>query len=259
MTRSETSLDKAHRTRGVRPGDLGVDQVLAFLRRIVPPPPARILDAGCGRGDLACRLAAEGFEVTALDNSADAVRAARAAGVAAVHADFLDHTDGFYDVVLFARSLHHMHPLPDTVAHASELLRPDGRLVAVEFARERADRQTATWFYDVRALLLEAGVLDIAEEGASPGDPLDRWRADHFPTDSPPLHTGGTVVAEITRRFEVIETADIPYLYWHLSRWLEDTSRGWNVARRLFEIEIRRIADGLLMPVGFRLAATPRR
>lgn len=243
----------------MKPGDLGVEQVLSFLRRVVPPPPARILDAGCGRGDLACRLAAEGFEVTALDNSADAVRAAREAGVAAVHADFLDHRDGCYDVVLFARSLHHMHPLPDTVAHASGLLRPEGRLVAVEFARERADRKTAAWFYDVRALLWEAGVLEIAEECASPGDPLDRWRADHFPTDSPPLHTAGAMMEEITRRFEVIETADVPYLYWHLSRWLEDTPRGGDVARRLFEIEIRRIADGLLNPVGFRLSATPRR
>jgi hypothetical protein len=179
--------------------------------------------------------------------------------VAAVHADFLEHRDGCYDVVLFARSLHHMHPLSDTVAHASGLLWSEGRLVAVEFARERADRKTAAWFYDVRALLREAGVLEIAEEGASSGDPLDRWRADHFPTDSPPLHTGGAMMEEITHRFEVIETADVPYLYWHLSRWLEDTPRGWHVARRLFEIETRRIADGLLMPMGFRLAAKPRR
>ncbi len=241
------------------PGDLGVEHALSFLRRVVPPPPARVLDAGCGRGDLARRLAAEGFEVTALDSSADAVRAAREAGVPAVHADFLDHKDGRYDVVLFARSLHHMHPLPDAVAHASALLRPDGRLVAAEFARERADRRTAAWFYDVRAVLLAAGVLELAEESASPADPLDRWRADHFSPDGRPLHTAGAMMVEITRRFEVIETEDVPYLYWYLSRWLEDTSRGCDVARRLFEIEIRRIADGLLAPVGFRLVAKPRR
>jgi SAM-dependent methyltransferase len=247
------------RTRDTGPQDLGVEHALSYLRRVVPGPPARILDAGCGRGDLARRLAAEGFDVTALDSSADAVRAAREAGVPAVHADFVTHTDGPYDVVLFARSLHHMHPLPDAVAHASALLRPNGRLVALEFARERADRATAAWFYDVRALLREAGVLELAEENASPVDPLDRWRADHASRDGQPLHTAEAMIGEITRRFEVIATEDVPYLYWYLCRWLEDTSRGYAVARRLFEIEIRRIADGLLAPVGFRLVATPRR
>lgn len=247
------------KARGARPGDLGVDQALTFLRRVIPPPPARILDAGCGEGDLAGRLVAEGYRVTALDSSSDAVRAAREAGVPAILADFLDHTEAAYDAVLFVRSLHHMHPLPDAVAHASELLRPGGLLVAVEFARERADGNTASWFYDVRALLREAGLLEIDEEDAPPADPLDRWRADHLERDGHPLHTGGAMTVEIMRRFEAIAAEDVPYLYWYLARWLEDTPRGCDVARRLLEIEIRRIASGMLVPVGFRLAAKARR
>jgi SAM-dependent methyltransferase len=244
--------------RGARPGDLGVDQALTFLRRVIPPPPARILDAGCGQGDLAGRLAAEGYQVTALDSSSDAVRAAREAGVPAIHGDFLDHREAAYDAVLFIRSLHHMHPLPAAVARASELLRTGGVLVAVEFARERADRTTASWFYDVRALLRETGLLEIEEEDAPPADPLERWRADHLERDGHPLHTGGAMMVEIMRRFEAVAAEDVPYLYWYLARWLRDTPQACGVARRLLEIEIRRIAAGMLAPVGWRLAATLR-
>ncbi len=32
----------------MRPIDLAIEQTLAFLHRVLPPPPIRILDAGCG-------------------------------------------------------------------------------------------------------------------------------------------------------------------------------------------------------------------
>ena len=39
----------------------------ASLRRLLPPPPARLLDAGAGTGFLSLLLAREGYRVTALD------------------------------------------------------------------------------------------------------------------------------------------------------------------------------------------------
>ncbi len=239
----------------MRPIDVAIEQTLVFLRRVLPRPPLRVLDAGCGRGDLAARLTASGFEVTALDSSPQAVRRARAIGVPAIHADFLEYDAAPYDAVLFCRSLHHMHPLPGAVARASALLKPGGRLVAEEFARERADRQTAAWFYDVRALLRDAGVLEFAKERGRRTDPLDRWCADHREKHGHPLHTSQAMVAEITRRLEVTDTEDAPHLYWYLTRWIEESPRGCAVSRRLLEIETRRITAGLLAPMGLRIVA----
>src|ERR1035441_5522054 len=39
----------------------------ASLRGLLPPPPARVLDAGAGTGFLSLLLAREGYRVTALD------------------------------------------------------------------------------------------------------------------------------------------------------------------------------------------------
>src|SRR5579864_1937996 len=47
------------------------------LRRLLPRPPARVLDAGCGPGLYAMPLAASGHDVTGVDVSAAAIRHAR--------------------------------------------------------------------------------------------------------------------------------------------------------------------------------------
>jgi SAM-dependent methyltransferase len=245
----------------VRPIDVAIDQTLDFLHRILPAPPLRVLEVGCGSGDLARRLLREGFEVTALDASSEAVRAARAAGVPAVEADFLGYNNDPYDVVLFVRSLHHMRSLSDAVVRAAALLHANGWLIAEEFARERADRETAAWFYDNRELLRVTGVLTNAGDGPtsdasdSTFDPLERWRVDHKGETGHPLHDRNAMLAEIERRFEIIDSQDVPYLYRYLSQWIEESPRGCALAHRLLEIETRRIAQMLLAPIGFRVVA----
>ncbi|HYM70540.1 MAG TPA: methyltransferase domain-containing protein [bacterium] len=240
----------------MRPIDVATAETLGFVRRALPAPPLRVLEVGCGPGDLAARLLADGVDVTALDASADAVRAARAAGVPAVHADFLAYHDEPYDALLFTRSLHHMRSLPDAVARSLSLLRPGGWLVVDEFVRERADRQTAAWLYDTRALLLAAGVARGSPEVDAPArDPLERWRAEHRGDPGHPRHDAVAMRTEIARRFEIVEAQDVPYLYRALIRLIEDTARGYDVACRLLEIERRGIAAGRLVPTGVRWVA----
>jgi SAM-dependent methyltransferase len=248
----------------VRPINVAIDQTLDFLHRILPAPPLRILEVGCGSGDLAKRLMGEGFEVTALDASPEAVRMARAAGVPAVEADFLDYNNDLYDVVLFVRSLHHMRSLSDAVLRAAALLHAKGSLIAEEFARERADRETAAWFYDNRELLQVTGALTHADRGPKPDacdsmfDPLERWRVDHKGDSEHPLHDRIAMLSEIERRFEIIESQDAPYLYRYLIQWIEESPRGRDLAHRLLEIETRRIAQTMLTPIGFRVVAKKR-
>lgn len=51
------------------PGPDVSDAEVGALQQVLPPPPARILDAACGVGRHAVRLAALGYRVTALDSS----------------------------------------------------------------------------------------------------------------------------------------------------------------------------------------------
>ena len=85
--------------------------VVAIPAGLLPPPPARILDAGCGEGTLSRRLADAGYAVTPVDADPAAVAAARAAEVPVVRADLASYDDEPFDAVVMLLSLHHMHPL----------------------------------------------------------------------------------------------------------------------------------------------------
>jgi len=80
-------------------GRVRLDLVLERLNGVLPPPPARILDAGGGTGAFAIPLARIGYEVTVADQSADWLEHARskadAAGVdlALVNLDLESLTD----------------------------------------------------------------------------------------------------------------------------------------------------------------------
>jgi SAM-dependent methyltransferase len=64
-------------------GRIRLELVLERLNRILPRPPARILDAGGGTGAFAVPLARAGYEVTILDQSAEWLERARAYAKAA--------------------------------------------------------------------------------------------------------------------------------------------------------------------------------
>ena len=55
-----------------------VDQHVRRLRKLLPAPPARLLDAGAGPGLYASRLAGAGYDVTGVDVNPAAIRHARA-------------------------------------------------------------------------------------------------------------------------------------------------------------------------------------
>jgi SAM-dependent methyltransferase len=96
--------------------------------------PRRVLDAGCGTGELAASLAGRlGVEAFGVDQSERMVELARARGLAAEVAaiEELPFPDGSFDAVIATWVLHFLRDLDSGLAELARVLRPGGRLVAL--------------------------------------------------------------------------------------------------------------------------------
>lgn len=166
---------------GPQPQDIAFDEVMAVR-------PRRVLDAGCGRGELAERLLAEGVEVVALDQSERMVELTRARGVDALVGDVqaLPFGDGEFDVAVANFMLYHVPVLDLALSELARVLRPGGRLVAATngvgqlaelwalvgrdlsdrwslFMRETGEELLRPYFAEVRVVELD-GALDLTAE-----------------------------------------------------------------------------------------------
>ncbi len=127
------------------------DLVLASLRAAGCKKPARLLDAGCGTGGLALRLAEFGL-VDAFDASNLAVSLARERGVAARLADLntISLKAAQYDAVTCIDVLYHRDVADETRAlnELARSLKPGGLLLlhlpAFEWLRGEHDRRVHT-------------------------------------------------------------------------------------------------------------------
>ncbi len=231
------------------------EHTIEFLGRVLPATSARILEVGCGGGDVALRLGTLGHRVVGIDTSKEAVQRARALGVDVREADLFTFEHSPFDVVLFTRSLHHVRRLPAAMERARALLEPGGILALEELDFAAIDVRTATWLFDVEALLESSGVMhvDMEEARSSPADPISRWRAVHAQNRA--MHTGAAMLDVVQRSFDLTTTERVPYLYRYVQGRLEATERGYRVAREVLAIEGRRIADGAINALGLRAVA----
>lgn len=110
------------RRTGRQPLDLAFEAVVAF-------GPVRVLEVGCGRGEFAARLAAQGLDVVATDQSPHMVQLTRSRGVEARVADVqrLPFADDEFDVAAANFMLYHV---PELQRGLAELARVAPRLVA---------------------------------------------------------------------------------------------------------------------------------
>ncbi len=111
-----------------------------LLLEHVPPPPADILDLGCGTGTLSVLLAERGFRIHGADLAERMVAlAGRKAERAGVEAHFLQadaahppFAEGSFDVVMSRHVLWAMQEPLACLRRWLALLRPEGRLLLVE-------------------------------------------------------------------------------------------------------------------------------
>lgn len=232
--------------------DLTPLAVPATLRRVtplLPSPPASVLEVGCGRGALAAELLRRGYAVTGVDPDPEAVRTARMRGVTVIEAPLEEADTGRYDVVLFTRSLHHVEDLDRTLETAVARLNPGGTVVLEEFASEGVTSEAAAFVYDTLAVLAAAGLAEA--HGHDGGDPLEQWRHERAH-----LHPRTAMLEALGRQVEVGEPVPTETLWRMAASRLTgpDPVRAREIAHRLAEAEIRRIAAGELPALGFVVA-----
>jgi SAM-dependent methyltransferase len=117
----------------------GPDAREVLFDAVVERSPGRILEVGCGEGELAERLVREAAaDVVAIDQSPRMVELARARGVAARVglAEELEFEDESFDCVVAAWMLYHVEDLERALVEVSRVLRADGQFVAVTNGRD---------------------------------------------------------------------------------------------------------------------------
>jgi SAM-dependent methyltransferase len=203
-----------------------------FAREYLPAPPARVLDVGCGQGELTTALAVAGYDVLGIDPLAppgDLFRRLKLEDV--------EETEQF-DGVVAGFSLHHVSDLELGIEKIARLLRPGGVLVVDEFAWDRLDETTLDWLYGQRRALAAAG---HGEAPASHDELRREWDAEHLG-----LH-GYTALREgIDARFEERAFARTPFLHRLVG----------GVATEVLEQAL--IDAGAIQALGFRYAGVVR-
>lgn len=226
-----------------------------FIKRSLPAGARRVLEIGCGSGELAASLLQDGVSLIAIDNDADFIAAARGLGVDARIAAWPDFEDGLFDAVLFTRSLHHMHPLDKAVQRAADTLVIGGRLIVEDFAYETADEKTLQWFANVIDQLDGADLLvkgdDFLSTLRSRNETLKIWRENH----ESGLHTAANVFAEIRRVFGETQCEEAAYYFRYLSRAIVPNADRDKVLQDLAEQETELIARGTILALGRRFVA----
>ena len=203
-----------------------------LILRHLPPPPARVIDAGGGSGGYACWLATRGYQVHLIDPVTKHVQQAQAASaqqpdhpLASAEvgdARNLSRPDNSADAILLLGPLYHLVEKEDRLAclhEAHRVLRPGGILwgAGISHFASLLDSLAHGFFGDPAFAPIVERDLENGQHRNSTGNPL--YFTDAF------FHRPGELSREfLAAGFQVIEIVGIEGLGW-LAR---DFDRLWD-------------------------------
>jgi SAM-dependent methyltransferase len=242
-----------------RPSDVPTRETLMFLTSHIPDG-AKILEVGCGGGQVARELLQNGYHVTGIDSDPEVIAKAQERGVPAVVAGwpaFSGSAD--FDAIIFTRSLHHISPVGAAIDRARELLNPQGLLLIEDFAFEEADSATIDWFSKVlrseqRRMPSNPVAGQLVTDLLASNDVMEVWRHNR----GYDVHPFTLINEAIAARFDIRETQSVPYLYRYLIPVLAETSEAALFVNEVFEQETLAGQRGEIVLLGRRIVASRR-
>jgi SAM-dependent methyltransferase len=196
---------------------------LEFALAALPPSPARVLEIGAGRGELAGALRSAGHDVVAIDPRADGP------DVLAVRLHELEAEPASFDAAIAVFAMHHVEPLAESCRRLAELVRPGGRLVLDELDVDRFAERAAAWWLARRR---------STDEPRTPADVVAYLRHHCHPLNA--------LRDALGTSFALGEPVRGPYLY------------RWDMPPGLRVVEEAAIAADEVPAVGARLVGTRR-
>lgn len=224
-------VDKAGHGRGTEGVLIGTFE--EFARAQLPPPPARVLEVGCGQGELTTELAVAGYDVLGIDPAAPLGDRFRR-----ILLEDIDVADGPFGGVVASHSLQDVVDLGGALDRIVSLLAVNGVLVLDELAWDRIDEPTLDWLYGQRRALASAGHGEAPDSAEAQ---REEWEATYVG-----VHGYETLRRELDARFEELAFAWTPYLYRHTG----------GVATEVLEQAL--IDAGAIKALCFRYAGVPK-
>jgi SAM-dependent methyltransferase len=225
-----------------------------FIKRFLSSECRRILEVGCGTGELAARLLKDGYSVVAIDSDGESVAAARRLGVDAHIAKWPAFADGQFDAILFTRSLHHIHPLAESIRHAAESLVEGGLIIVEDFAFEAVDEKTLHWLASTLRLFEATGLLSMDEslnKLLSTTQSLKAWRENY----EPELHTAAEIEVQLEKAFGPVLRENAAYYFRYVANVIGATEKRDAILQVFAEQEETLAADGSIVALGRRFVA----
>lgn len=182
------------------------------IRSYLPAPPARIVEAGCGRlGGFVPMLLDSGYDAVGIDPVAPEGQHYRRVDVERAE------LPGSLGGVIACTSLHHVADPGEVLDKIAGAIDPAGTVVVVEWDWENFDEETARWCF-ARLDPSDSGswLVHRREEWHSSGQTWAEyvrcWAEHHG------LHSCRRVLGELDKRFERVVFRRGPYLFPELSR-----------------------------------------
>jgi ubiquinone/menaquinone biosynthesis C-methylase UbiE len=233
--------------------DISTRHTLTFIEKYTGRRNARLLEVGCGSGDLAAALMNSGMQVTAIDVSEEAIQFARAKNIDARCANVLTYEDNPFDVIVFSRSLHHIEPLGSAVSAAKRLMTAGGVLLIEDFAPETADEQAVEWLQLQRGAIPESLLNENARRHTKIST-VDEWKEHHFGEHH--VAEGASVRQAIEQQFPQVKVMFVPYLYRYVGDSIKaDAADGAEIVQEIFNEEKEAIENNQLTAIGMRIVA----